>query len=474
MTISISPKNTVILNLQTSSKSSEISNEITKKEANNSSLYERCQNIRMRMQNFFARFSSSQQAQQLQNVTYLSTYEGEKESKCSEENCNELLSDITSEEENNSPSLVNTYSLTFGTVELIQEIACGAFGNVYLGEYNNLSKTMSRQVAAKINLIQDSLKQSEKVLQSLEFEARLLHRLNLLDPNDSQHIVRYVDYSYIDINHVCLVLEHSDMNLKEFIQKNQPNGISLDRTAEIMRQIFQGLSFLHRQSPSVIHNDLKPANILVSLEPKASIRIADFGLACVGHQTNLQKNYICTRWYRSPEIVLGGSYGAPSDMWAAACIAFEIHTGSILFPAVDQTNLLGMQFGLLGSISEDFYKMIHPDCKVMLSRCPRFSESYELNPELIPQDGSISRWEFFNQQMEIQSQKHLAIDASDRVHTRENYILFRTMLFDAFKWFPARRSSSSRALNCGFIHSLKGKNSTVASVTQCTVTNAFS
>jgi serine/threonine protein kinase len=462
MMISISPKKNELLNLQTSLTSLQN----TSNQKDRISLYERCQQISNNVRNFFSSLLSSPSAEELQNVTCLSRYDGEK--KC------ELSSLVdTHKDEGHSPSIGESYRLNLGKVDLIKKIASGSFGHVYIGEYSTISISRPHKVAVKINQIDGSPEMSLGILKSLEFEADLLHRLNLLDPEDSQHIVRYVDFGSININYVCLALEHSDMNLKEFIEKNQPGGISLNRTAEIMKQIFQALNFLHTLQTPVIHNDLKPANILVSLAPDAKIKIADFGVATIGHQMNPNKDYACSRWYRSPEIVLGCSYGTPSDMWSAASIAFEIHTGLPLYPAANQKNLLAMQYQLLGLISEDFYHMVHPDCKGMFSKSLSFSEVYVLDPKLIPEHGPMNRWEFFNEQLKIKFSQHSTINSLDGIHTKENYIHFRSMMFGVFKWFPARRSSACKALNCRFIKSLTDKSSAVSTAAQCTVSDAF-
>lgn len=101
----------------------------------------------------------------------------------------------------------------------------------------------------------------------------------------------------------------------------------------------KGIKYI--QSGDIIHWDLKPSNILINSE--CLIKIADFGLARSINQTEekdaIMTEYVATRWYRAPEIVLGSNkYSKAVDMWSVGCILAELINGKALFPGKSSLN----------------------------------------------------------------------------------------------------------------------------------------
>jgi len=104
-----------------------------------------------------------------------------------------------------------------------------------------------------------------------------------------------------------------------------------------MYQILRGLKYIH--SANVLHRDLKPSNLLLSTQ--CDLKICDFGLARATPESNLMTEYVVTRWYRAPELLLGSSdYTAAIDVWSVGCIFMEIMNREPLFPGKDQVNQL--------------------------------------------------------------------------------------------------------------------------------------
>ncbi|EKM80676.1 hypothetical protein AGABI1DRAFT_36909 [Agaricus bisporus var. burnettii JB137-S8] len=174
-------------------------------------------------------------------------------------------------------------------------------------------------------------------------EVTILELLNKnFDPTDEHHILRLQD-SFIHRNHLCLVFELLSSNLYELIKQNQFQGLSTQLVKVFMAQLLDALTVL--KDARLIHCDLKPENILLkSRSPQ--IKIIDFGSAC--HERQTVYTYIQSRFYRSPEVLLGMSYTASIDMWSLGCIAVELFLGLPLFPGTSEYNQLTRIIEMLG------------------------------------------------------------------------------------------------------------------------------
>ena len=84
----------------------------------------------------------------------------------------------------------------------------------------------------------------------------------------------------------------------------------------------------------IIHCDLKPENILLRHPKKSGVKVIDFGSSCRSNKR--MYSYIQSRFYRSPEVMLGLPYSVSIDMWSLGCILAEMHTGEPLFSGSDQ------------------------------------------------------------------------------------------------------------------------------------------
>jgi mitogen-activated protein kinase 1/3 len=109
------------------------------------------------------------------------------------------------------------------------------------------------------------------------------------------------------------------------------------------------LKYIH--SANVIHRDLKPSNILVNAT--CELKICDFGLAR-GIVDNLElTEYVVTRWYRAPEIMLGCmQYTTKVDLWSVGCIFAEMLSRKPLFPGQDYIDQLHLIMNALGVPSD--------------------------------------------------------------------------------------------------------------------------
>ena len=167
-------------------------------------------------------------------------------------------------------------------------------------------------------------------------EIGILHMLNTrCDPTGEKKIVKLLD-QFVCHNHLCLVFELLDINLYEFLRKNKFRGVSLRVLRELMVQLLNALDVL--REANVIHCDIKPENILLKSLSSTEVKLVDFGSACFQNRTVYQ--YIQSRFYRSPEVLLGTPYGMPIDMWSLGCVAAEMFLGLPILPGASEFDLL--------------------------------------------------------------------------------------------------------------------------------------
>lgn len=125
-------------------------------------------------------------------------------------------------------------------------------------------------------------------------------------------------------------------------------------------QTLRALKTMH--SADIVHRDLKPANLL--LNANCDLKVCDFGLARSTRSTNpsgkeagLMTEYVATRWYRAPEIMLSFKmYTKAIDIWAVGCILAELLNGRPLFPGRDYGHQLDLILDVIGTPTlEEFY-----------------------------------------------------------------------------------------------------------------------
>ncbi|XP_061418950.1 dual specificity tyrosine-phosphorylation-regulated kinase 2-like isoform X1 [Lethenteron reissneri] len=218
--------------------------------------------------------------------------------------------------------------------EVLRVIGKGSFGQV-VKAYDHRTH---QYVALKM------VRNEKRFHRQAAEEIRILEHLKKQDKENTMNVIHMLE-SFNFRNHICMTFELLSMNLYELIKKNKFQGFSLQVVRKFAHSILLCLNALHKNR--IIHCDLKPENILLRQQGRSGIKVIDFGSSCYEHQRVY--TYIQSRFYRAPEVVLGGRYGLPIDMWSLGCILAELLTGSPLLPGEDEGDQLACAMELAGS-----------------------------------------------------------------------------------------------------------------------------
>ena len=127
--------------------------------------------------------------------------------------------------------------------------------------------------------------------------------------------------------------------------QRQREGFQHSEIRDIMFQLFAGLAFIHRNG--FFHRDIKPENLLLK---GRALKIADLGCCREIRSRPPFTEYIATRWYRAPEILLqSNTYNSPIDVWACGCIIAELYRNHTLFPGASSADTLNKIVAMLGT-----------------------------------------------------------------------------------------------------------------------------
>jgi serine/threonine protein kinase len=203
----------------------------------------------------------------------------------------------------------------------------------------------------------------KKVLQDRRYKNR---ELQLMRPMDHPNVISlkhcFFSTTSRDELFLNLVMEYVPETLyrvlRHYTSSNQRMPIFYVKLYTY--QIFRGLAYIHTV-PGVCHRDVKPQNLLV--DPLThQVKLCDFGSAKVLVKGEPNISYICSRYYRAPELIFGATeYTASIDIWSAGCVLAELLLGQPLFPGENSVDQLVEIIKVLGTPTREEIRCMNPN-----------------------------------------------------------------------------------------------------------------
>ncbi|XP_074549975.1 serine/threonine-protein kinase MAK isoform X2 [Halichoeres trimaculatus] len=215
----------------------------------------------------------------------------------------------------------------------LKQLGDGTYGSVLMGRSNESGELVA-------------IKRMKRKFYSWEEcmnlrEVKSLKKLNHANVVKLKEVIRENDHLYF-------VFEYMKENLYQ-LMKDRKKLFPESVIRNISFQILQGLAFIHKYG--FFHRDMKPENLLC-MGPEL-VKIADFGLAREIRSKPPYTDYVSTRWYRAPEVLLRSStYSSPIDLWAVGCIMAELYTLRPLFPGNSEVDEIFKICQVLGTVKK--------------------------------------------------------------------------------------------------------------------------
>lgn len=243
-----------------------------------------------------------------------------------------------------------------GKYEVLKVVGEGAYGLVMKCR---VREDPSSFVAIKEFKLEEGDPDAEEVKRTMKREVALLRRLQ------HPHVVQLIEHFSVG-EKVFIVMEFVPMNLLEVLEdRANKGGLRKDVVRRVIFQVLSAIAFIHKQG--VVYRDIKPENVLIT--EQGDVKLCDFGFArFIKAPEELLTDYVATRWYRAPELLLGPPfkkegvkvycpYGKPVDMWSIGCLMGELLDGEPLFAGDSDIDQLYKIQQVLGPLAESHKSM---------------------------------------------------------------------------------------------------------------------
>lgn len=259
--------------------------------------------------------------------------------------------------------------------EIQQKLGKGAYGIVWKATDKKSRKTVAlKKIFDAFQNATDAQRTFREImfLQKMDNHENIIKLLNVLKAENDRDIYLVFEYMETDLHAVIRA------NILEDIHKQY-----------IIYQLLKSLKYMH--SGELLHRDMKPSNLLLNSE--CLMKVADFGLArsvASVSRDNVANpvltDYVATRWYRAPEILLGSTkYTKGVDMWSVGCILGELLGGKPMFPGTSTMNQLDKIIDITGPPKqEDIDAIDSPFAATMLESLPSKGNSKKKLEQFYP------------------------------------------------------------------------------------------
>ncbi|KAJ6500330.1 hypothetical protein C8R45DRAFT_977294 [Mycena sanguinolenta] len=223
--------------------------------------------------------------------------------------------------------------------EVIDTLGKGSFGQVL----HCRDHCSGESVAIKI------IRNKKRFHHQALVEIKILDNLRKWDAEEKHHVIKMTEHFHFR-GHLCIAMELLSINLYELIKANGFVGFTTALIRRFTSQMLMSLSLMRHHR--IVHCDLKPENVLLRHPAKSALKVIDFGSSCLEHEKIY--TYIQSRFYRSPEVILGMNYHMAIDMWSLGCILAELYTGFPIFPGENEQEQLSCIMEVLGVPDKEY------------------------------------------------------------------------------------------------------------------------
>lgn len=237
--------------------------------------------------------------------------------------------------------------------ETIKAVGDGSFGSVTKARNKNTNDIVAiKKMKATFSSWDEAMKLRE---------VKSLRKLNHYNIVKLKEVIRQQDHLYF-------VFEFMERNLYETISKS----VSPPTETDVRRMMFdslQGIAYCHKSG--YFHRDLKPENLLMN--EQRVVKLADFGLAREIRSRPPFTEYVSTRWYRAPELLLcSTNYNSPIDIFAMGCIMAEMYLLRPLAPGNSEADQLMKLCLVLGTPPQEWQEgyQLAAQRRIDFPKCP--------------------------------------------------------------------------------------------------------